>query len=261
MHLQKSKVQTVPKVTPQPNKAKAENIDIPKPLLPSAKKVEDDKQTNKVTERPSVPHASPLPFLEEKTQLVDPPNFDDMVNELVGSGFEHADCVKALRAAVYNPNRAAEFLLSNYIPDLPQLYDISKGTDEAGGEEEDFVSDEEEDDKESFSELVNSLRQDPGFLQFYLQEIADNNPSVAHLIKEDPAAFIVSLGLNPKDFDLSSMKAKTDYEKYMEQFSEEEQQAIHRLEKLGFDTMIVIQVYEACGRDENSALSCLMDMK
>ena len=118
------------------------------------------------------------------------------------------------------------------------------------------------DEAQAMKVFLRQLHNHPEFLPTYLEDLADNNPAVAPLIHSDPAAFLVSIGLNPKDFDLSSLKKnKTEFESLMEQFTEEEQQAIHRLEKLGFDTMMVIQVFEACGRNEQLSEECLKDMK
>ena len=237
----------------------------PKPA-PEPKKEEQKSvpEQTKATGKSEKPEAIPLPFVEERSQLVDPPNFDEMVEGLVAMGFEPADCRKALRAAVYNPNRAAEFLLTNYIPDLPHLYDPEEDDGEFNEEEEydDEEKTQEELEREAMNQFMRALTKNPEFLPDYLEDLATNNPAVAPLIRSDPAAFLVSLGLNPKDFDLTKIKTKkSDYEIYMEQFTEAEQQAIHRLEKHGFDTMTIIQVFDACGRDEALTAECLQGMK
>ena len=252
-----------------PKQNKEENS---KPAEP-AKKVEEKPaaEAPKPAENGTIstkPEATPLPIIQEKTQLIDPPNFEEMVAELAAMGFDPMDCRKALRAAVYNPNRAGDFLLNNYIPDLPHLYDPNEDegniydAEEEYDDEEDGERTQEEMEREAMTMFLRQLTKHPEFLQDYLDDLATNNPAVAPFIRSDPAGFLVSIGLNPKDFDLSKLKTnKSDYETFMERFSESEQQAIHRLEKHGFDTMTIIQVFDACGRDETLTAECLEGMK
>jgi hypothetical protein len=47
----------------------------------------------------------------------------------------------------------------------------------------------------------------------------------------------------------------------MGQFSEPEQQTIHTFEKLGFDTMTIIQVFVACDKDPTLTNDCLQSMQ
>lgn len=215
---------------------------------------------NPVSEKPANPKAAPLPTIESKNQLVDPPNFDELVNQLMEMGFTEGDSIHALRAAVYNPDRAAEFLLTNYIPELPHLYDPNEHPEEADLDDYDY-EEEFEDEQAQTMQFIRLLHKNPQLLPIYLQDLADNNPAIAPLIYNDPASFLVSLGLNPSEFDLTGFKRKSQFESLMSRFSEEEQQAIHRLEKLGFDTTDVIQVFEACDRNEELTKSCLEGMK
>ena len=74
-------------------------------------------------------------------------------------------------------------------------------------------------------------------------------------------AFLGSIGLNPDDFDLSGLGRTTEYERLMSQFTAAERESIHALEKLGLDTMIIIQVFVACDKNEELARECLQGMK
>ena len=270
VHIQNApinKKKAVEQAAQKASQNKAEKVNEKPAELP--KKVEEKPAQEAPKPAPkSKPDAAPLPDIEEKSQLVDPPNFEEMVAELAAMGFDIHDCRKALRAAVYNPNRAGDFLLNNYIPDIPQLYDPNEDPVNIEGGDEDYDSMEEDErtqeeiEREAMTMFLRQLTQHPEFLADYLDDLATNNPSVAPFIRSDPAGFLVSIGLNPKDFDVSKLKKnKSDYETYMEQFTEEEQQAIHRLEKHGFDTMTIIQVFDACGRDETLTAECLQGMK
>jgi hypothetical protein len=91
--------------------------------------------------------------------------------------------------------------------------------------------------------------------------MAEDNPALAGLIRDDPAAFLGSIGLNPNDFNLNGLGRTTQYEELMAGFSDVEKASIHALEKLGFDTMTIIQVFVACGNDEALARDCLCSMQ
>lgn len=262
MHVQSSKN------AKQPQKKSSEKRKSPKKESPikvqEAAAPAPTQPKEEATQKPEQPGHSmvaPLPELEAKHQLVDPPNFNALVQTLTEMGFSEGDAAHALRAAVYNPDRAAEFLLTNYIPEMPQLYDPNDLANEEEDYDDDDNSDEEDDEQASTLQFLRQLHQNPELLPIYLKDLADNNPAVAPLIRNDPASFLVSLGVNPSEFDLSSLKHKSEFETLMEKFTEEEQKAIHRLEKLGFDTTDVIQVFEACDRDENLTKSCLEQMK
>lgn len=214
------------------------------------------------------PVAAALPDLPDSGGR-DPPGFKAKVDQLADMGFSRGDCERAVRAALGNVDRAAEFLLSGQIPDAPRpmlstavipMSDSDSSEDEVAPEE-----DEDEDDVDSqlrrFTHFRNQMIRNPEKLRTFLQEVADQNPGLTRLIQDDPAAFLGSIGLNPNDFDLTGLGRTTEYERLMGQFNDEQRAAIHRLEALGFDTMTVIQVYEACDRDEALTQECLRSMQ
>ena len=214
------------------------------------------------------PQVEPLPIYQTKSEIPDPVDFEEKVKSLISLGFSKSDCEQALRSAVFNSNRAAEFLLSGHIPDLPKLYHPSFEEDKEEEEEEvtnlliNNENEEEEEDFElGFKLLYQNLKKDPNYIYEFLNEMAENNPSLIPLIKNDPAAFLASIGINPTEFDLSKLNKKSEFEILMSKFTNKQKEEIHRLELLGFDTMIVIQVYEACDRNEEIAKECLLEMK
>ena len=225
--------------------------------------------------RPTLPSTAPLPEIFSNNDMPDPPGFRRKVNELMDMGFSEADCENALRAAVGNVDRAADFLLSGNIPDVPRMLSVrdvpmmNRNTnferiilsdDENDEIFDDDVDNEEEDGMQNFISFRDEMIQHPDKLRSFLNQMAEDNPAIAGLIRDDPAAFLASIGLNPDDFDLTGLGRSTEYERLMAEFDDKQQASIHNLEKLGFDTMTIIQVYVACDKDEELTKSCLESM-
>lgn len=209
------------------------------------------------------PTTEPLPEVRRKWRYQDPPGFEMKVQELVTMGFALRDCEDALRAALYNVDRAADYLLSGNIPSAPPMMS-AEDLPECEEEEEEYDDDEEttqEAQLRRFARFRKQLLRSPETLRQFLRDMAEENPAIAGLIRDDPAAFLASIGLNPTEFDLSGLGKSSQYEVMMKQFDSVEQDSIHNLEKLGFDTMTVIQVFVACGKDESLTQECLNSMK
>jgi UV excision repair protein RAD23 len=179
-------------------------------------------------------------------------------------GFALADCEAALRASLGNVDRAADFLLSGFVPELPQM--ISTSDVPLSDSDEDSADDDEDSaDEESrvrrFTRFRDQMIRDPALLRSFLNQMAQDNPGIARMIRDDPAAFLASIGLNPADFNLEGLGRTTQYEDLMSGFSDSEKASIRALERLGFDTMTIIQVFVACDKDEILAQQCLQSMQ
>ncbi|OHT13966.1 Ubiquitin family protein [Tritrichomonas foetus] len=249
-------------VTESPNRIEIPVVQTEKPEPPA------------VSAHSQMPSVAPLPEIDRSNGRADPPGFRQKVQELAAMGFAEGDCENALRAALGNADRAADFLLSGNIPDMPEMISVRDvpmfeegadnfqhiilSDDEDNGEV--FDDDEEEDQMEDFIRFRDELIRHPERLRSFLQQMAEDNPAIASLIRDDPSAFLASIGYNPNDFDLTGLGRSTQYEQLMAQFNDTEQQAIHNLEKLGFDTMTIIQVFVACDKDETAARACLESM-
>ena len=248
-----SKQETKPVETRKPE-------EIEQPVIPEEKK-------------PAEPTCEPLPQHSRTNGRPDPPGFRAKVQQLMAMGFSEGDCENALRAALGNADRAADFILSGHIPEIPQMIstaDIPVGENDDEELDEimfsDSDSDEEADDDGAaslrrFTRFRDQLIRNPDQLRSFLNQMAEENPAVAGLIRDDPAAFLGSIGLNPDDFDLTGLGRTTEYERIMSQFNAEETAAIHELEKLGLDTMMIIQVFVACDKNKELARECLEGMK
>ncbi|KAH0794950.1 UV excision repair protein Rad23 [Histomonas meleagridis] len=267
-----------------------EQIIVSKPQQPQQKEsspqqLETPKSEKSVKESPKkvekLPSVEPLPSFTRAKRYPDPPNFHENVQKLMAMGFSECDCENALRASVGNMDRAADFLLSGYIPEAPNLISVSDvpmsepknitfGDDDYFDDEEcdeipaSEIDDEEEDGDNSIQNFLlfrDELIRNPASLRSFLDQTAQDNPAIAGFIRDDPAGFLASIGLNPNDFDLSEFGRKSQYEMLISKFTKKEQLSIHNLENLGFDTMMVIQVFEACGKDEEMTRTCLVSMK
>jgi hypothetical protein len=217
------------------------------------------------------PTTEPLPVVVTNPGRPDPPGFAAKVRNLSALGFSQGDCEIALRAAMGNVDRAADYLLSGHTPKVPQFVtsaDLPARPDDDSDPDEDddivFPEDEDEDEESvrlrTFTRFRNQLIRDPASLRHFLNEMAEANPAVARLIRDDPGAFLAGLGLNPEDFDLSQLGRKSQYEQLMAGFDDNEKAAIHELEALGFDSMTVLQVFVACGKQKDLAEDCLRSM-
>lgn len=222
----------------------------------------------------AAPSSEPLPQFSRNRGRPDPPGFRSKVQQLTALGFAEGDCEDALRASLGNVDRAADFLLSGYIPEVPPMISTADvpmadedddDLDSVIFEDDDYDSEEEEGDEGAaslrrFTRWRDQLIRDPNSLRAFLNQMIEENPAVAGLIRDDPRAFLGSIGLNPDDFDLTGLGKVSQYELLMGQFNETEKDAIHQLEKLGLDTMMIIQVFVACDKNLELARECLQSM-
>ena len=250
---------------------KDELKETPKDELKETPKGEIKETPKEKSEDKAGPSVEPLPDIVERKP--DPPGFSAKVAKLMELGYNQFDCECALRSALGNMDRAVDYLLSGYYPDLPTFYEPNQIQQQEQNEDEEeaeeispnqvFNEEEEEEDDQlqEFLRFRNQLIQNPQLLRQFLDQMANDNPEMAPLIRQDPAMFLVNVGLNPNDFDLSDLTPKTQYEELMSRFTTEEQTIIHKLEKKGFDTMVVIQVFDACDKNEQTTIECLMSMQ
>eukprot|EP01092_Planopodium_desertum_P009390 TRINITY_DN40207_c0_g1_i6.p1 TRINITY_DN40207_c0_g1~~TRINITY_DN40207_c0_g1_i6.p1 ORF type:complete len:356 (-),score=63.59 TRINITY_DN40207_c0_g1_i6:714-1781(-) len=105
-----------------PTKPTEEKKPEDKKVEPKVDKEGDVKMTDAI--KPSTTPASAAPASPSKPasaaeQLVTGSEYEAMITELCSMGFERDNVIKALKAAYNNPTRAADFLLSGEIPDVP----------------------------------------------------------------------------------------------------------------------------------------------
>jgi len=93
-----------------------------------------------------------------------------------------------------------------------------------------------------------------------LQELGKQNPQIMQLIQENQAEFLRLINEPAEGAEGSLLDQFADAE--MPQtiaVTPEENEAIQRLEQMGFDRDLVLEVFFACNKDEQMAANYLLD--
>ncbi|XP_071692060.1 ubiquitin receptor RAD23d-like [Rutidosis leptorrhynchoides] len=110
-----------------------------------------------------------------------------------------------------------------------------------------------------FQALRAMVQANPQILQPMLQELGKQNPHLVRLIQEHQADFLrlinepVEGGENALGGDLAGAMPQAVT------VTAEERQAIERLEAMGFDRALVLEVFFACNKNEELAANYLLD--
>jgi len=212
--------------------------------------------------------------------------YENVVNQLMEMGFERQLVVKALRAAFNNPDRAVEYLF-NGIPasaeaesqappqGIPQAapqaapqsapQSIPQSTTQTapqttpfpqpnqqeatGGSPLDFLRNQEQ-----FRQLRQMIQANPQLLQPILQQLGQTNPHLLQTINENREEFLRLLR-EPAGAGGEGGALPPGYI----QVTQEEKEAIERLQGLGFDRQKVIEAFFACDKNETLAANYLFD--
>ncbi|KAG8056699.1 hypothetical protein GUJ93_ZPchr0002g24176 [Zizania palustris] len=213
--------------------------------------------------------------------------------EMGGGTWDRDTVLRALRAAFNNPERAVEYLYSG----VPEEMDIpappppstqpanpvqasqsaqpavpssgpnaspldlfpqalpNASSNAAGAGNLDALR-----NNAQFRTLLSLVQANPQILQPLLQELGKQNPQILQLIQENQAEFLRLIN-EPAEGD--------EEENLLDQFAEampqtiavtpEENEAILRLEGMGFDRALVLEVYFACNKDEQLTANYLLD--
>ena len=102
-----------------------------------------------------------------------------------------------------------------------------------------------------FQHLRQLVQQQPAMLEPILQQVADANPQLAHMISQNQEQFLQLLSE-----DLAGDGAQPPG---TIQVTQEEADAIDRLATLGFPRDRVIQAYFACDKNEELAANFLFE--
>lgn len=232
------------------------------------------------------------------SSFVTGPAYEQAVNNLMEMGFEKEQIVKAMRASFNNPDRAAEYLM-NGIPehllapaqppaeaqpaaaqaDQPTATTPATATQPAataaapGGSvnlfeaaaaaaanrssapaaqnELSFLR-----DNPQFQRIREVVQANPQLIQPLIQQLGQSNPELFEVISQNPDAFVRLLE--------EGTAAEGEGEAHPPgaipiQITQEEAEAITRLEALGFDRGLVIEAYLACDKNEELAANYLFN--
>ncbi|KAG2268509.1 hypothetical protein Bca4012_070721 [Brassica carinata] len=205
------------------------------------------------------------------------------IMEMGGGSWDEETVLRALRAAYYNTERAVDYLYSG-IPEseeapLTNISGVGSGAEQAAGGPnaspldlfpQEAVSDAGAGDlgtleflrsNDQFQQLRSMVNSNPQILQPMLLELGKQNPQLLRLIQENQAEFVQLLN-EPYEGSDGEMDVFDQPEQEMPHavnVTPAEQEAIQRLEAMGFDRALVIEAFLACDRNEQLAANYLLE--
>lgn len=225
------------------------------------------------------------------SNLVAGSNLEQTIQQIMdmGGGSWDRDTVsRALRAAYNNPERAVDYLYSG-IPEATEIaapaaaYPISQPT-ETGGVTAGAVSGVPNSsplnmfpqesisgtgagigsldflrNNPQFQALRSMVQSNPQILQPVLQELGKQNPNLLRLIQEHNAEFLQLINEPVEDSEGDIFDQPEQDMPHAINVTPAEQEAIGRLEAMGFDRASVIEAFLACDRDEQLAANYLLE--
>ncbi|XP_037491960.1 ubiquitin receptor RAD23c [Jatropha curcas] len=208
--------------------------------------------------------------------------------DMGGGSWTRETVVRALRAAYNNPERAVEYLYSG-IPEQAEVQPVAQipasaqatnppaqvgqpaaptsagpnanpldlfpqglpnmGSNASAGTL-DFLR-----NSQQFQALRAMVQANPQILQPMLQELGKQNPHLMRLIQEHQADFLRLINEPVEGEGLTMASAMPQ----AVTVTPEEREAIERLEAMGFDRAIVLEVFFACNKNEELAANYLLD--
>ncbi|MCE3051091.1 Ubiquitin receptor RAD23d, partial [Datura stramonium] len=208
--------------------------------------------------------------------------------DMGGGSWERDTVVRALRAAYNNPERAIEYLYSG-IPEQAEIPPAAPASGQAvnppvqasqpavpsggpnanpldlfpqglpnvgsnvGAGNLDFLS-----NSPQFQALRAMVQANPQILQPMLQELGKQNPQLMRLIQEHQADFLRLIN-EPVEGEGNVPGQPAGAIPQAVTVTPEEREAIERLEAMGFDRALVLQVFFACNKNEELAANYLLD--
>lgn len=215
------------------------------------------------------------------------------IMDMGGGSWDKETVTRALRAAYNNPERAVDYLYSGIpettevavpVPNLPiGQIDETGATAPASGAPNssplnmfpqealsgagagglgslDFLR-----NNQQFLALRSMVQSNPQILQPMLQELGKQNPQLLRLIQEHQVEFLQLIN-EPLDGSEGDIFDQPDQDQDQDQdmphainVTPAEQEAIERLEAMGFDRNLVIEAFLACDRNEELAANYLLE--
>ncbi|CAM8881422.1 unnamed protein product [Rhodiola kirilowii] len=214
--------------------------------------------------------------------------------DMGGGTWDRDTVIRALRAAFNNPERAVEYLYSG-IPEQAEIPPVARapatgqpapaqqpdpaqvpaasggpnanpldlfpqglpniGGNAAGGAGNlDFLR-----NSQQFQALRTMVQANPQILQPMLQELGKQNPALVRMIQEHQADFLRLINEPVEGVEGDMLEQLAPAMQQTIQVTPEENEAIERLQAMGFDRAIVLQVFFACNKNEELAANYLLD--
>lgn len=231
------------------------------------------------------------------SSLVAGSNLDVAIQQILDMGggtWDRDTVVRAMRAAYNNPERAVEYLYSG-IPESAEIppagggsppppveqaqpqqatqpgtapssapnanpLDLfpqgfpGMGSNAGGAQSLDFLR-----NSQQFQALRTMVQANPQILQPMLQELGKQNPQLMRLIQEHQADFLRLINEPAEGGEGNVLGQLAAAMPQSIQVTPEEREAIERLEAMGFDRALVLQVFFACNKNEELAANYLLD--
>ena len=117
--------------------------------------------------------------------------------------------------------------------------------------------------------LREAIFGNPQTISFFINIISEINPELAQKIQENPIPFLQTFGITvirqgEKNLLVRSENVmnnpNSQIQSILNLFSPSERQTIERICQMGFDPLLVIQIFDACGRDETATINMLRSM-
>ncbi|PQM38509.1 ubiquitin receptor RAD23b [Prunus yedoensis var. nudiflora] len=214
------------------------------------------------------------------------------IMDMGGGNWDRETVTRALRAAYNNPERAVDYLYSS-IPETAEVavpvghFPASQAT-ETGAANAAPVSGAPNSaplnmfpqetlsgagagalgslaflrNNRQFQALRSMVQANPQILQPMLQELGKQNPQLLRLIQEHHTEFLqlINEPLEGSEGDIFDQPDGPDQDMpHAINVTPAEQEAIERLEAMGFDRALVIEAFLACDRNEELAANYLLE--
>ncbi|KAL9312277.1 Ubiquitin receptor RAD23b [Arabidopsis thaliana] len=223
--------------------------------------------------------------------LVSGSSLEQMVQQIMemgGGSWDKETVTRALRAAYNNPERAVDYLYSG-IPQTAEVAVPVPGAQIAGSgaapvapasggpnsspldlfPQETVAAAGSGDlgtleflrNNDQFQQLRTMVHSNPQILQPMLQELGKQNPQLLRLIQENQAEFLqlVNEPYEGSDGEGDMFDQPEQEMPHAINVTPAEQEAIQRLEAMGFDRALVIEAFLACDRNEELAANYLLE--
>ncbi|KAF5479888.1 hypothetical protein F2P56_000671 [Juglans regia] len=261
------------------------------PPPPTAVSTQSAPETTPVAALPA--SSEPDVYGLAASNLVAGNNLEAIIQQILdmgGGSWDRDTVVRALRAAFNNPERAVEYLYSG-IPEQAEAPPVARvptsgqavnppaqatqpaaptsgpnanpldlfpqglptmGSNTSAGTL-DFLR-----NSQQFQALRTMVQANPQILQPMLQELGKQNPHLMRLIQEHQTDFLRLIN-EPVEGEGNLLGQGASAVPQAVTVTPEERQAIERLEAMGFDRALVLEVFFACNKNEELAANYLLD--
>ena len=194
---------------------------------------------------------------------------ENTLKEMQEMGFPREECMRALRAAFYNPERAVDYLLNGIPSDLQDTAQPApSGVPPTGAGATGMGAGIGGDgganplgslqNNPMFDQLRQRLISEPQFFQQFMSQLATTQPQLHQAISQNPQAFLQLLLGGAGGGAGGDMGPENDPPGTV-RVTPEEKEAIERLAALGFPKHRAIEAYLACDKNEEWAANYLFE--